>query len=446
MKGRRKLKNNPSILFITNSAYSLGGLATWLDYQMPGLKKREWSVTLGLPDGKWHNAHKYLEQHPYNSVEFIRNRTGTREGRIRALCKLIGRKNPDILAVVNMPDVYAAVGRLRSNRMISSRVVMTLHGIQADLYDDIKANRTVLDGVVCTNKLACRLSEVRGGIEKNRIYYAPYGVEIAGKPARREKDSVFRILYAGRLEEHQKRVRDITSICERLETRKIDFKLYVAGSGPDERKFRNSFRTPSLKEKMHFLGIISRRELLDKWYGYCDVLLLTSLWETGPLVLWEALANDLPVVTSAYVGSSLEGSLRNERNCLIFPVGDIECAVSSLLKVLDPRVRNTIIENGQRLIEEKYSTDISISELDRAFRLILEKPARDDVGGGPEIQGYNRLDKIFGVSAAETLRELLGKSFVHSCPGGEWPHSHGKTAIDTDEFWDLAASLDKNKE
>src|SRR5690349_18307661 len=40
-----------NILFVAPSAYPLGGVATWLDYVVPGLRHRNWKVTLGLVQG-----------------------------------------------------------------------------------------------------------------------------------------------------------------------------------------------------------------------------------------------------------------------------------------------------------------------------------------------------------------------------------------------------------
>ena len=45
--------------------------------------------------------------------------------------------HPDIVASVNIPDAYPAVNRLRRSRKHTPKIVMTVHGIEAYLYDDI---------------------------------------------------------------------------------------------------------------------------------------------------------------------------------------------------------------------------------------------------------------------------------------------------------------------
>src|SRR5262245_29083899 len=116
------------ILFVAPSAYPLGGIATWIDYVVPGLRKEGWEITLGLTEGAFHNVGAYLAAHPMKGVVKIRNQTGTREGRVRALCRAIMAVKPDIVASVNIVDVYSAVDRLKRSQSLPVRSVMTLHG------------------------------------------------------------------------------------------------------------------------------------------------------------------------------------------------------------------------------------------------------------------------------------------------------------------------------
>ena len=56
------------LLFIAPSAYTLGGIQTWLDYILPGLEKKGWNIKLGLVSGRFHDVGKYLEKHPFHNV------------------------------------------------------------------------------------------------------------------------------------------------------------------------------------------------------------------------------------------------------------------------------------------------------------------------------------------------------------------------------------------
>jgi hypothetical protein len=171
-----------SILIVAPSAYPLGGVATWIDYIVPGLRKRGWRITLGLTTGLHHNVDTYLSDHPMEGVIRIRKTTGTSEGRVRALCHAITEVRPDIVSSVNIVDVYRAVNRLKFKRRgsLSVRRVMTLHGLDGEYFEQIRPEVASLDAVIATNRLACKLASSVGGLEGNRIYYAPYGVRPPG--------------------------------------------------------------------------------------------------------------------------------------------------------------------------------------------------------------------------------------------------------------------------
>lgn len=66
-----------SVLFIAPSAYLYGGLATWLDYLVPGLENSGWDITVGLVAGKHHSAGAYLKQHPFRKTRAIENKSGS---------------------------------------------------------------------------------------------------------------------------------------------------------------------------------------------------------------------------------------------------------------------------------------------------------------------------------------------------------------------------------
>src|SRR5262245_34708461 len=149
---------NGNILIVAPSAYPLGGVATWVDYIVPGLRRRGWQVTLGLTEGTLHNVNAYLTTHPMQGVVRIRNRTGTGEGRVQSLCAAIRAVGADIVASVNITDVYSAVNRLKCSGLLKLRAVMTLHAIEADYFEQIKRSALLLDAVIATNRLACKLA------------------------------------------------------------------------------------------------------------------------------------------------------------------------------------------------------------------------------------------------------------------------------------------------
>jgi glycosyltransferase involved in cell wall biosynthesis len=435
-------KGNKHILFIAPSAYPLGGLATWLDYIVPGLEKKGWDVVFGLTSGKLHNSDAYLKIHPFKNAIKIENKTGSRGGRIRSIMRAIQNAKPHMVASVNIPDTYAAIERLREKSAASPKVIMTLHGIQPDLYEDAKAFWHVLDGVICTNKLACRIVQEEAGLHEDRILYAPYGVDLPEQYQRSTPSNPLKIAYSGRLDHFQKRVNDIPEILSALRGKGIPFECLIAGGGPAEKDLLGKIKELSLDDNVNFLGVLSYEDLVQQVYKKADILLITSFWETGPIVAWEAMSYGVAVVTSQYVGSGLEGSLKDGENCLLFPIGDTRRAAECIESLHDGLFRERIAKAGYQLVKTRYSRSHSIDYWHAAFEQILSKSPLKTEKRVRTFPPAGRLDRLFGVEFAETIRSAIGRKFVHNDPGGEWPHSYGKRPENDRSFFKLAEAID----
>jgi glycosyltransferase involved in cell wall biosynthesis len=289
-----------NILFIGPSAYPLGGVATWFNYIVPGLRQRGWNVTLGLVEGRFHDVDVYLSVHPDHQVVRIPYGTGTKEGRIRRLVQAILRAQPDVVVAVNIADVVRAVDRIRAISGCSLRLVTALHATQPEFIGEMRVCAQTLDAVVCTNRLTCELVSGCSSVAPNRIYYAPYGVDTndLSRKEQTNSDDIFRIAYVGRLEQAQKRSGDLVPIVAELDRRRLAYQLIIAGSGPEEDRLKATLADGASRGRVRFLGTLAGADLFSQVYGSADALLITSHWETGPIVAWEAMANGVAVVTS----------------------------------------------------------------------------------------------------------------------------------------------------
>ncbi len=432
------------ILFVAPSAYPLGGVATWLGYIVQGLKEQGWEVTLGLTSGRHHNVDAYIARHPMAGIERISCGSATLEARIRSLLRVFRKLRPDIVVSVNIPDVYPAVRRLRQAQACKLRVVMALHALEEDYFHDIKGYADTLDALIAPNRLALTLAEKHCGLERNRGFYAPCGVPIA----RQDRSSggnggVLRIAFAGRLAFDQKRVEDIPLIAAGLVQRGAPCEWLIAGAGPQEDWLRRELSACAGNGMVNVLGNLGADELSAKVYQQADVLLITSSWETGPIVAWEAMAHGVTVVSSSYVGAGMEDSLHHLENCLLFPAGDTGRAVDCLLMLRDSELRQRLAEAGFALVAERYSREASIEAWSRSFAGILKRPPRPPLPCSAPPGPSGRLDRLLGVQLGENIRELLGRQQSNAGAGDEWPHSHSTPLADNAGFLAKAARLDR---
>lgn len=433
----------PSVLFVAPSAYLLSGLATWLDYLVPGLSAAGWDARLALVSGpKYHRPERYLAAHPVRRTVVAHSRTGTAEGRSRALAKLLREMQPDIAVSVNIPDLFVAINELRQAKSSSPHAVMSVHGIEAFLYADASRYSRMLDAVICTNRLAGALTNSLAGIESDRILYAPYGVRKPEVETPLRHDGRLCIAYSGRLESAQKRAGDLVGIVHGLKRRDVPFQLEIAGDGPDRESLETALESEIAEGSVRFHGHVPHDDLESTIYPLAHALLITSHWETGPIVAWEAMAQGLAVVSSRYVGSGLEGALVDGSNALLFDIGDVDAAASALSRLwLDEPTRRGLALAGSRLVAQRYSIPASVSAWSSALCTVLER-GQCQSAALPRLAQSGRLDRWVGMSRAETLRKALPfRSAAALDPGGEWPHAHAKVESDA-EFWRVAMRSD----
>lgn len=435
------------LLFVAPSAYPLGGVQVWLDYVLTGLRDHGWETQLALVSGRFHDVSAYLAKHPFEPTVSVAAPSGTRQARVNALRSCLIAARPDVVIGVNIADVYMAAAQARAKGLPETRAVATLHGVQADFLADFAARRESIDAVIATNRLAQRLVEKCAGYDTSRALYAPYGVDRQKSPSRvaaaAKDDDVLRLAYVGRIENEQKRIRDLLLILAMAHRSGRAVELIVVGDGPDLQSMKREASALDIDEHIRFLGELRSEEVIAQVYSKYDALIITSNWETGPIVAWEAMRSGLPVVTSRYLGSGAERALIDGENCLMFEVGDIKGAIEKLGLLAREDVRTRITNGGRTLIEKRYTVSRSVEQWSAALSTVLRLPQRP-LAKQQAVPPSGRLDRLFGARAGEAIRRLGNRKFTHAESGGEWPHAYSDGAMNAEAFSRMAQSLDQD--
>jgi glycosyltransferase involved in cell wall biosynthesis len=120
-------------------------------------------------------------------------------------------------------------------------------------------------------------------------------------------------------------------------------RLLLAGEGPEEGAIRDLVRGLGLTEYVRFLGL---RTDVARLLGAVDLFLLTSVSEGIPLVLIEAMAAGLGVV-STNVGGVAE-VVEDSRTGLLAPAAAASALADSLLRLAaDPVLRDSLGHAGR---------------------------------------------------------------------------------------------------
>ncbi len=131
------------------------------------------------------------------------------------------------------------------------------------------------------------------------VHYLPYGVPMPAPETivARDPAAPLRILYLGRVQQEQKRVRLFPQILQALAASGIPFHWTVAGEGPERAFLQAAMKSPTPAQTVSFPGTIQYDDV-PRLLSEHNVFLLASDYEGLPLSLLEAMARGLVPVVS----------------------------------------------------------------------------------------------------------------------------------------------------
>ncbi|MBD3387325.1 MAG: glycosyltransferase [Candidatus Altiarchaeales archaeon] len=159
----------------------------------------------------------------------------------------------------------------------------------------------------------------------------------------------------------------IPAVLER--NKNIRFHLLGVGDGPDE-KARKAFTEHA--ENVQILPSFDGYDELKDYLESMDILLLPSLYESGPFSVLEAMAFKLAVVCSTHCLTIVDIARDGEDAVMIDP-SDVQGYVDAVLGLaVDRGKRMRIAENGFKAIRE-HTWDLAVSEYVRYLEDELRK-------------------------------------------------------------------------
>lgn len=160
------------------------------------------------------------------------------------------------------------------------------------------------------------------------------------------------VLYPGRLVE-QKDPLLMVDVASALRDRGLDFRIHVVGEGPLEPEVRSRVSERGLGEIVRFHPPTQE---IARWFRACDVLLMTSVFEGVPYVIYEAMAMEVPTVAPALPGNS--ELMDDECGTLVSPRGHLDGYVEAMARLIsDHELRRRSGEYARRRVRERFSLE-----------------------------------------------------------------------------------------
>ncbi len=151
------------------------------------------------------------------------------------------------------------------------------------------------------------------------------------------------VLYVGRLVD-QKGIFDLLKAFQMLSREQPNLGLLLIGSGEGEKRYRDFCKTNNIKN-VFFEGFV-HQEQLPIYYAASDVFVLPSHSEPWGLVLNEAMACKLPVISSHIAGAAADLVINGE-NGYIYEKGNIKELAEAIKKVLNSDTKSMGIKSHE---------------------------------------------------------------------------------------------------
>jgi glycosyltransferase involved in cell wall biosynthesis len=159
------------------------------------------------------------------------------------------------------------------------------------------------------------------------------------------------LLCVGRLTPAKGQAILLASVAQ-LKQQGIFVTLTLVGMGPDEQSLRQYAEQLDISGQVHFTGAVDQDHILD-YYKAADMFVLPSFAEGLPVVLMEAMAMEIPCITTAITG--VPELIRSGLDGLLVPASDSEGLTQAILQLVqDPALRQQLGQAGRIRVLSDY--------------------------------------------------------------------------------------------
>jgi len=240
------------------------------------------------------------------------------------------------------------------------------------------------DAIVCESQHFADQLIVKG-ISKEKIHICPWGIDIEQfKPrdkltmrkALQLPENSHLIVTVGNLSERKGQNYLLASLPKILKSFE-QVKVIVVGEGDYRNDLERMIENLNLEQYV-FLAGFQKDETIPNWLNAADIFVLPSLLEGTPNILLEAIACNLPVVTTDVggIGSVIKDG---ENGILIPPRSESRIAEAVITLLQDPALSERLTSNAQNTLKSQFgSWAKQASHLKAIYSTILKRKSEAD--------------------------------------------------------------------
>ena len=290
---------------------------------------------------------------------------------------VLNKLNPDVIhcqgSTVGMPALFSKI-------FLKKPYIVSLHG--SDIYSDWKFKKKITKLVLNNaNGITALTYHMKGVIAKysnKEVNIIPNGIDLdrftnssktkCGLKIRKYNNEKV-IIFVGTL-------RPVKGIKYLIQAMRIlcnaddSARLILVGDGPDRIDLETMSKELNLGENICFVGAIPNEKVAEYMMS-ADIFVLPSLSEGFPVVILEAMACGLPIVTTKIKGLP-EIIKEGENGFTVKPASSEQLAEKLLLLLHDDVGRQCISENN-RIKSQDYSISSVVEKLEQVYSKAIYK-------------------------------------------------------------------------
>lgn len=178
--------------------------------------------------------------------------------------------------------------------------------------------------------------------------------------------------FVGRLA-HEKNIDFLLRVVARVAEEIPEVLFLLAGEGPAERHLRALGEQLGIGGNLIFLGNLRALQELCDCYAAADLFIFASRTETQGLVLLEANALGVPVVSTAHLGTA--DTLAKGLGGVVAPDQERVFAAEVVALLRDPQRRHQLGEEGRRQVRDQWSAPVMAQQLAALYHSLLSETA-----------------------------------------------------------------------
>ena len=191
-------------------------------------------------------------------------------------------------------------------------------------------------------------AQIYYGADEKKCHVSLLSVDVEKYIQKPQGTGKGKILYVGSLIERK----GVDLLFRALSNVKNSFDIYLAGTGEEKDNLATLAKELKIERKVHFLGQLSRDELLAH-YADSDLFVLPTREDCFALVILEAMCSELPIVCSKYADGAYD-LIRDGENGFIVDPYNIDEFANRIESVLNDKTLCNMMKNKSKEIVEKF--------------------------------------------------------------------------------------------